>query len=226
MPAMMGATFPMEILQSKGQVTIIEEAFTQIRRILLDRPQKAVDDVEPGFYGHSVGHWDGGVLIVDTVGVRENVLYQNVPHSKDMRIKERISLGANATLEATAGAPDRVRGMLIEMPVLDNALLGCALAFTPLGQMGFKTVGLLPAGLPELTWPSLRPSDVDGVIPLAFACFCCANGGVDGGSATAAPAAPMTRSATSETPSTFPPRKEPRRAHLVMPCSPQTACPA
>lgn len=42
------------------------------------------------------------------------------------------SLGANATLEATAAAPERVRGMLIEMPVLDNALLGCALGFTPL----------------------------------------------------------------------------------------------
>jgi pimeloyl-ACP methyl ester carboxylesterase len=42
------------------------------------------------------------------------------------------SLGANVTLEACAVAPERVRGMVIEMPVLDNALLGCALAFTPL----------------------------------------------------------------------------------------------
>jgi pimeloyl-ACP methyl ester carboxylesterase len=42
------------------------------------------------------------------------------------------SLGANASLEAAAAAPERVRGLLIEMPVLDNALLGCALAFTPL----------------------------------------------------------------------------------------------
>jgi pimeloyl-ACP methyl ester carboxylesterase len=42
------------------------------------------------------------------------------------------SLGANATLEAAAFAPKRVRGLLVEMPVLDNALLGCALAFTPL----------------------------------------------------------------------------------------------
>jgi pimeloyl-ACP methyl ester carboxylesterase len=42
------------------------------------------------------------------------------------------SLGANASLEATAGAPERVRGLLVEMPVLDNALLGCALAFTPM----------------------------------------------------------------------------------------------
>ena len=42
------------------------------------------------------------------------------------------SLGANTALEAAALAPERVRGMVVEMPVLDNALLGCALAFTPL----------------------------------------------------------------------------------------------
>jgi pimeloyl-ACP methyl ester carboxylesterase len=45
------------------------------------------------------------------------------------------SLGANITLEVAAVAPDRVRGMVVEMPVLDNALLGCALAFTPLMTM-------------------------------------------------------------------------------------------
>jgi pimeloyl-ACP methyl ester carboxylesterase len=42
------------------------------------------------------------------------------------------SLGANVALEAAALAPERVRGMVIEMPVLDHALIGCALAFTPL----------------------------------------------------------------------------------------------
>jgi pimeloyl-ACP methyl ester carboxylesterase len=42
------------------------------------------------------------------------------------------SLGANTALEAAVLAPERLRGMVIEMPVLDNALLGCALAFTPL----------------------------------------------------------------------------------------------
>jgi pimeloyl-ACP methyl ester carboxylesterase len=42
------------------------------------------------------------------------------------------SLGANITLEAAIRAPERMRGLVIEMPVLDNALLGCALAFTPL----------------------------------------------------------------------------------------------
>lgn len=43
-----------------------------------------------------------------------------------------LSLGANTALEAAALAPERVRGLIIEMPVLDNALIGCAVAFTPL----------------------------------------------------------------------------------------------
>jgi hypothetical protein len=98
MPSMMAAMFPIEFLQSKGQVTVIEEAFTQIRRILLDRPQKAVDDVEPGFYGHSVGHWESDTLVVDTVGIKEEVRYQNAPHSKQLRIKERIRLVAPSIL--------------------------------------------------------------------------------------------------------------------------------
>jgi pimeloyl-ACP methyl ester carboxylesterase len=49
------------------------------------------------------------------------------------------SLGANATLEAAVQAPERIRGMVIEMPVLDHAMLGCAVAFTPL--MVALTVG-------------------------------------------------------------------------------------
>ncbi|WP_264565961.1 SulP family inorganic anion transporter [Flavobacterium sp. N3904] len=42
---------------------------------------------------------------------------------------------------------------------------------TSLGLQGFKTVGVIPTGLPEFHLPSLRISDVDGVLPLAMACF-------------------------------------------------------
>jgi pimeloyl-ACP methyl ester carboxylesterase len=41
------------------------------------------------------------------------------------------SLGANTTLEAAAIAPERVRGMVIEMPVLDNAIVAAGVAFLP-----------------------------------------------------------------------------------------------
>ena len=42
------------------------------------------------------------------------------------------SLGANAALEVASKRPERLRGMVIEMPVLDNGLLVSALTFTPL----------------------------------------------------------------------------------------------
>jgi hypothetical protein len=92
MPGMMQGPFPFEILQTKGQVTIIQESFTQVRRILLDRPLKSPDEVDPTFYGYSVGRWDGDTLVVDTVGIKEQVRYQNAAHSDRMRIKERFHL--------------------------------------------------------------------------------------------------------------------------------------
>jgi len=65
------------------------------------------------------------------------------------------SLGANITLEVCSLAPDRVRGMVIEMPVLDGALLGCALAFTPmmvaltLGEPLMRGLAALARAVPD-----------------------------------------------------------------------------
>ncbi|HXB64246.1 MAG TPA: alpha/beta fold hydrolase [Solirubrobacteraceae bacterium] len=42
------------------------------------------------------------------------------------------SLGANTALEIAVEQPQRLQGMVIEMPVLDNALLASALTFTPI----------------------------------------------------------------------------------------------
>ena len=46
-----------------------------------------------------------------------------------------------------------------------------ALSVTPLADGGFSSVGALPQGLPDFLLPELRARDVDGVIPLAFACL-------------------------------------------------------
>jgi pimeloyl-ACP methyl ester carboxylesterase len=76
----------------------------------------------------------------------------------DKAVVGGTSLGANATLEAAAAGPDRVRGMLIEMPVLDNALLGCALAFTPLlvgltfGAPVARGIGSIARAVPRGSW--------------------------------------------------------------------------
>ena len=108
MPAMMMAMFPMEVLQTPGQVTIIQEAYNQVRRIYLGEQQVPIADAEPGFWGHSVGHWQGDTLVVNTVGVKENVRFRDVPHSDQMQIDERIRLLSKDLFEDQVTVTDPV----------------------------------------------------------------------------------------------------------------------
>jgi pimeloyl-ACP methyl ester carboxylesterase len=60
------------------------------------------------------------------------------------------SLGANTVLETAYLAPKRVKGMMVEMPVLDNALLAAAVIFTPI-MLGLRFGAPLLRGVAALT---------------------------------------------------------------------------
>jgi sulfate permease, SulP family len=51
------------------------------------------------------------------------------------------------------------------------ALSVLVITLSPLGTMGFKTVGIIPTGLPGLHMPDLNLADIRNILPLAFACF-------------------------------------------------------
>jgi hypothetical protein len=93
-PSMMSGPFPFEILQNDSQINITQEAYNQTRRIYLGREQVTLDDIELGFYGHSVGEWQGDTLVVDTIGIKDYIRFRDTPHSPEMRIKERFRLVA------------------------------------------------------------------------------------------------------------------------------------
>jgi hypothetical protein len=115
MPAMMSiAIYPIEIIQTPRQVTIISEAFSEVRRVYMDRPQSRIEDVAPGYYGRSVGHWEGDTLVVDTVGIKPSVGYRGVPHSDQMRITERFKLAAPDILHDQITIEDPV---MLEKPI-------------------------------------------------------------------------------------------------------------
>src|SRR3984957_5843099 len=69
------------------------------------------------------------------------------------------SLGANVALEIAAHNPQRLRGMVIEMPVLDNGLLWSALTFTPLlvaltfGEPAMKLLSRVTRAIPRRVLP-------------------------------------------------------------------------
>ena len=111
-PAMMAPGFPMEVIGNAKQINMTQEAYSQTRRIYLDRKQMALDDAEPQFYGHSVGHWEGNVLVVNTIGIKERVRMSNAPHSPAMRVDERMSATGPDTFEdkITITDPDYLTG--------------------------------------------------------------------------------------------------------------------
>jgi hypothetical protein len=95
MPRIMTMTYPMEIMQNDLQVNIFAEWNEQTRRIFLDgRPHPSIEEFGPTYYGHSTGHWEGDVLVAETVDLRAdtNLESSGLPHSEQLRVVERIWL--------------------------------------------------------------------------------------------------------------------------------------
>lgn len=74
MPGFWAGPFAWEFIQSPDQINLYQEAGSQTRRIYLDgRKHPGPDDADPLFEGHSIGHWQGDDLIVDTVNVSPQI---------------------------------------------------------------------------------------------------------------------------------------------------------
>lgn len=92
MPGIMSQPYPIDISYQPGRVTLYTEAYEQARWIYTDG-RALPDDPDPFFNGSSVGHWDGDVLVVETVGFSpETFISPGLQHSDKMKIVERIYL--------------------------------------------------------------------------------------------------------------------------------------
>ncbi|MEP7244929.1 MAG: hypothetical protein ABI885_14790 [Gammaproteobacteria bacterium] len=99
MPTIMAAVGPIEILQTPRQIVILAEFLTQTRRIYVNEKMPASEDISPGYNGYSVARWQGDTLVVQTVGVREDVKFMGIPHSAHMKVTERLRLTGPGLLE-------------------------------------------------------------------------------------------------------------------------------
>jgi hypothetical protein len=106
MPGVMTQPYPVEFLFTPGKVTVAIEAYSQMRRIFTDgRPHP--EDPDPTFQGHSIGHWDGDTLVVDTVAVLPTTfIAPGIGHSDDMRIEERIRRVSGDVLQISTTITD------------------------------------------------------------------------------------------------------------------------
>ena len=83
-----------DIYQTDDTVTIQYGYMDLVRTVHLDRTEHP-DDIVPGVGGHSIGRWEGDVLVVDTVGFEQGVVFplgDGLMHSADMQVTERFEV--------------------------------------------------------------------------------------------------------------------------------------
>lgn len=134
MPRVMFAPYPLEILQTAGQVTVIFEYMGQIQRIYTDgRPHP--DDLDPSFMGHSIGRWADGALVAETVGLNPATQLDAslAGHGAGLRLVQRLTReGDRLIFEVTAhddealARPVTARKVYTRRPDLEILEYACA----------------------------------------------------------------------------------------------------
>ena len=101
-PRAFATPYPAEMIQHRDRIIVIYEGGGHVwREIHMDgRPHPEGDALNPTYFGHSVGHWEGDTLVVDTVGYNEKTWldYSGHMHTDQLHTLERITRPDRDTL--------------------------------------------------------------------------------------------------------------------------------
>ena len=90
-PGAMLPPTPFKIVQIPGLTLILYESWLDFRQIFTDG-RKHPAEMNPTWYGYSVGKWTGETFVVETVGFNEESWLDGLglPHSGELRVTERF----------------------------------------------------------------------------------------------------------------------------------------
>ena len=100
--SMTTGAYPIEIFYQTGgrEILVQKENVGALYRVFLNRPHKSAEELYPLFYGDSVGHWEGDVLVVDTISLgATSALDLIAPHSDALHVSQRFHRVSYDTLE-------------------------------------------------------------------------------------------------------------------------------
>jgi hypothetical protein len=111
-PRILGNPYPFRIVHTPGQTTIIYELNGVVRFVEMDRPMFPAEELEvlPWYSGHSVGRWEGDILMIETAGFNDKTFLDatGAPHSFQMTTVERLRRLEDGTLENVVTVSDPV----------------------------------------------------------------------------------------------------------------------
>ena len=131
-PCMFGTPYPSEFIQDRDRIVVIFEGGAHVwREIHMDgRPLPKREDLNPTYFGYSVGRWEGDTLVVETTGFNEKTWlnFNGAMHTDELTTVERISRPNRDTLhyEATItdpGAYSKPWTIAWDIPWLEGAEL-------------------------------------------------------------------------------------------------------
>jgi hypothetical protein len=78
--------------QTPEKVTILNPDGAEVRHIYMNVPHSA--DPRPSWYGESVGRYEGGDTVIDTIGISDKTFVDNyrTPHTTKLHVVERLKL--------------------------------------------------------------------------------------------------------------------------------------
>jgi len=92
-PRAMATPYPVEIIQNQDRIVVIFEGGGHVWREIHMDGREHPGQLNPTYFGHSVGHWEGDTLVVDTIGYNEKTWldYSGYMHTEQLHTIERIS---------------------------------------------------------------------------------------------------------------------------------------
>lgn len=92
-PRQFGTPYPAEFVQNRDRILIVFEGGGHVWREIHMDGREHPENLNPTYFGHSVGHWEGDTLVIDTVGYNEKtwIDYNGHMHTDQLHTVEYIT---------------------------------------------------------------------------------------------------------------------------------------
>ncbi len=105
MPGFLSDAHGIQILQTSTEIVFLGEQDHGVRQVFMNQPHPA--NLQATWNGHSVGHWEKDVLVIDTVALNDKGTFDGTaPHSLALHLTERWQFVDHGILEVRVTAED------------------------------------------------------------------------------------------------------------------------
>jgi hypothetical protein len=100
-PRIMLTARPFEIVQTPTRILFVFEGGAHVWRQIWMDGRSHPKDPNPNWLGHSIGHWEGRTLVVDSVGFNDRTWLDDPghPHTEQLHVVEKFTRSDPATMK-------------------------------------------------------------------------------------------------------------------------------